>query len=103
MRLTIDPDDVPLEVFSDVIAAISEAVTPHGYRTFFKDETGLRVGYIEPMIQKEFVSSEQWCTVHDIHQDDPAHTYDVDVCEGRLRDATPAEEQALLAQLGQVH
>lgn len=33
------------------------------------------------------MNSGQWCLVHDCHQDDPAHDYSYEVCEGHHREA----------------
>ncbi len=38
-------------------------------------------------------SSQQWCTLHNMHQDDPEHPYVYPTCEHYLRDALPCEER----------
>ena len=40
-------------------------------------------------------NSGQWCLIHDCHQDDPAHDYRYEVCEGHHRDATAAENELI--------
>jgi hypothetical protein len=41
---------------------------------------------------KMFHSSNEWCLVHEIHQNDPDHDYAQGVCEGHHRPATETEE-----------
>jgi hypothetical protein len=47
-------------------------------------------------------SCGQWCLVHDIHQDNPRHTYSERICEGHHRETTWIEELRRLARLDQI-